>query len=155
MPRTLEMRQHARVILTLRPDVSVYDGSAIYRVAQGPSGNSKEVMAICERLERAHRRGEWCTVDDLMEELQAFRIWLYEGDRYIAYRHIGAPCARGGVIRFRDWKRWDGRGYDFPEQCLGHDFPELLRGHDFAELPDEGHDFAELPDQRHDFAELQ
>src|SRR4030095_15265274 len=82
MPRTLEMRQHARVILTLRPDVSVYDGSAIYRVAQGPSGNSKEVMAICERLERAHRRGEWCTVDDLMEELRAFRIWLYEGDRY-------------------------------------------------------------------------
>jgi hypothetical protein len=79
-----------------------------------------------------------------MEELQSFRIWLYEDGRFIPYRIMGVPCARHGVIRFRTWKRWDGRGYDFPEQRLGHDFAELARGHDFAELPDDGHDFLEL-----------
>jgi hypothetical protein len=74
MPRTLQMKQHNSVILTLRSDLSLYDGSVIYRVEHSPSGNSRQVMTICKRMERAHR--------------------------------------------FGDWKRWDGRGYDFPEQRL-------------------------------------
>ena len=143
MPRTLQMKQHARVILTLRPDLSLYDGSVIYRVTHDPTGNS-QVMTICQRLERAHQIGDWCTIDDLMEELQSFRIWLYEDGCYMPYSVMGVPCARQGVIRFRDWTRWDGRGSDFLEQRLGHDFPELARGHDFAELPNDGHDFPEL-----------
>ena len=55
-------------------------------------------MTICERLERAHWIGDVGTIDDLMEELQSFRIWLYEDGRYIPYRTHG--CARQGVIRF-------------------------------------------------------
>lgn len=144
MPRTLQMKQHARVILTLRSDLSLYDGKQIYRVTHDPAGKSRQVMAICDQLERAHRIGDWCTIDDLMEKLQSLKIWLYERSRYTPYSVIGAPCARQGVIRFRDWKRWEGRGYDFPEQRLGYDLPELARGHDLAELPDDGHDFAEL-----------
>jgi hypothetical protein len=108
-----------------------------------PSGSSRQVITICERLERAHRTGDWCTVDDLMDELQSSRIWLNEDGRYIPYGIMGVPCARQGVIRFRDWKRWDGRSYDLPEGRLGHDFAELARGHDLAELPDDGHDFLE------------
>jgi hypothetical protein len=145
MPNILQIKQHARMIVTLRSDLSLYDGKLIYRVTHDPSGNSRQVMTICERLERAYQLGDWCTIDDLMDELQSFRIWLYDDRRYIPYNVMGVPCARQGVIRFREWKRWDGRGYDFPEQRLGHhDFPELARGHDFAELPDDGHDFPEL-----------
>jgi hypothetical protein len=76
MPRILQMKQHNRVILALRSDLSLYDVSEIYRVNHSPSGNSREVMTICERLERAHRTGDGGTIDDLMEELQSFRIWL-------------------------------------------------------------------------------
>ena len=87
MPRIFQMKQHNRVILALRSDLSLYDGSEIYRVNHSPSGNSRE---ICERLERAHRTGDGGTIDDLMEELQSFRIWLYEDGRYIPYRSMGA-----------------------------------------------------------------
>jgi hypothetical protein len=82
MARTLQMKQHDRVIITLRSDLSLYDGRLIYRVTHDPADNSRQVMAICERLERTHQIGDWCTIDDLMEELQSFRIWLYEGSRY-------------------------------------------------------------------------
>ena len=47
-------------------------------------------MTIFKRVERAHRIGDWCTIDDLMEELQSFRFRLYEGGRYIPY--LGVPC---------------------------------------------------------------
>jgi hypothetical protein len=144
MTRILQMRQHKRTILTLRSDLSVYDGRRMYRVSVGASDNSRRVVTTCERMERAHRVGDWCTIDDLMEELQSFRIWLYEDDRYVPYKVMGVPCIRQGVLRFREWLQWDGKGYDFPEQRRGHDFPELARGHDFAELPDDGHDFPEL-----------
>jgi len=147
MAPTLHMKQHRRVILTLRSDLSLCDGGRIFRVRQEPSDHSRHVWTICERLERAHRIGDWCTIDDLMRELQSRRIWLHEGDRYIFYSAIGVPCLRQGIIRLREWLRWDGKGYDLPEQRRGHDFPELARGHDFAELPDDGHDFAELVGQ--------
>jgi hypothetical protein len=153
MTRILQMRQHRRVILTLRSDLSLYDGKPIFRVTLEPSENSRHVATICERLERAHRTGDWCTIDVLMEEIQSFRIWLYEDKRYIPYNVIGVPCIRQGVLRFKEWLRWDGRGRDFPELRRGHDFPELARGHDFAELPDDGPDFPELG-HRHDFPEL-
>ena len=146
MTRVLQMKQHGRVILTLRSDVSLFDGGRIYRITQDPSVKSRQQITICERLERAHISGDWYTFDDLMEELQSSRIWLYEGSHYIPYSVMGAPCIRRGVMRFRNWLRWDGKGYDLPEQRLGHDCPELARGHDFAELPDDGHDFPELRD---------
>jgi len=146
MRRTLHMKQHQHVILALRSDISVYDGKRTYRITQDPTSNSREIITICERMERAHGAGDWCAIDDLMDELQSYKIWLYEGTRYIPYKAIGAPCIRQGVMRFRDWSRWDGKGHDFPEQRLGHDFPELSRGHDFAELPDDGYDFPELAD---------
>jgi hypothetical protein len=76
MLRTLQIKQHNRVILTLNSDLSLYDGSWIHRITLGPSGNSREVMTICERLERAHRMGDWLAIDDLMEELQSFKFWL-------------------------------------------------------------------------------
>jgi hypothetical protein len=144
MTRVLQLRQHRRVILTLRSDLSLYDGQCMFRVTVEPSDNSRHVVTICERMERAHLVGDWCTIDDLMEELQSYRIWLYEGDRYIPYKIMGVPCVRQGVLRFREWLRWGGKGYDFPELRRGRDFPELARGHDFAELPDNGHDFPEL-----------
>jgi hypothetical protein len=52
-------------------------------------------MAVCERLERAHGIGDWCTIDDLMEELQFFRIWAYEDDRYIPYNIMGVRAHAG------------------------------------------------------------
>jgi hypothetical protein len=153
MTRTLQIRQHRRAILTLRSDLSLSDGKAMFRVTLEPSDNSRHVVTTCERLERAHLIGDWCTIDDLMEEIQSFRIWLYEGERYIPYNVIGVPCIRQAVLRFREWLRWDGRGHDFPELRRGHDFPELARGHDFPELDDDGHDFPELL-YSHDFPEL-
>jgi hypothetical protein len=144
MTRILQMRQHKRVILTLRSDWSLYDGKPMYRVAVELSDNSRNVVTICERMERAHCVGDWCTIDDLMDELQSFHIWLYEDDRYIPYKVMGVPCMRQGVLRFREWLRWDGMGHNFAELRRGHDFHELARGHDFTELPDSGHDFLEL-----------
>jgi hypothetical protein len=92
MPHILQMKQHNRVILTLQSDLSLYDGGGIYRVTLDPFGNPMEVMATCERLERAHRVGDWCKIDDLMEELQSFKIWLYDEDgRCISYRSLGLP----------------------------------------------------------------
>jgi hypothetical protein len=105
MTRVLQLRQHRRVILTLQSDLSLYDGQRMYRVMVAPSDNSRHVVTICERMEQAHRVGDWCTIDDLMEELQSYRIWLYEGERYIPYKIMGAPCIRQGVLRFREWLR--------------------------------------------------
>jgi hypothetical protein len=147
------MRQHRRAILTLRSDLSLHDGKPMFRVTLEPSDNSRHAVTMCESLERAHRVGDWCAIDDLMEEIQSFRIWLYEDERYIPYNVIGLPCIRQGVLRFREWLRWDGRRHDFPELRRGHDFPELARGHDFPELDDDGHDFPELR-YGHDFPEL-
>jgi hypothetical protein len=144
LTRILQMRQHRRPILTLRPDLSLYDGRSMFQVALEPSDNSRHVLTMCERMERAHRIGDWCTIDDLMDELHSCRIWLFEDDHYIAWKATGVPCIRQGVLRFKEWLRWGGVGFDFPELRHGHDFPELARGHDFAELPDDGHDFPEL-----------
>lgn len=149
MPRTLQMKQHKRVLLTLRSDLSLYDGKRIYLITPDRSLNSRELLSTFERMERAYSIGDWCTIDDLMQELQSFKIWLYEDAQYIPYTAIGVPCIRQGVMRFRDWVKWNGKGRDFPEQRLGHDFPELARGHDFAELPVDGHDFPELVDQEY------
>jgi hypothetical protein len=59
MSRILQMKQHARVILTLRPDLSLYDGRRVYRLVHDRAGSSRQVMMTCERLERAHQLGDW------------------------------------------------------------------------------------------------
>jgi len=142
MPHVLSIKQHKKVVITLRSDFSLYDGKQIFRVTRDPSHDSRRLMKILDELERAYCVGDRDTIGDLMDELQSNRLWLFANETYIPYRLIGVPCLRQGVIRFRDWPHWETR--DFPKICAWNDFPELARGHDLAELPDDGYDFAEL-----------
>jgi len=48
MTRTLQMRQHRRAILSLRSDLSLYDGKPMFRVTLEPSDNSRHVVTLCD-----------------------------------------------------------------------------------------------------------
>ena len=96
------------------PHLSPYDGKPMVRVTLEPSDNSRHMATICECVKRAQRIGDWCTIDDLMEEMQSFRIWLCQEGRYIPYNVIGVPCIRQGALRFTERMRWDGWGPGFP-----------------------------------------
>ena len=63
----------------LRTDLSLYDGKPMFPVTPEPSDNSRHVVTMCERFGAAHRIGDWCTIDGLMEEIQSFSHLALQG----------------------------------------------------------------------------